>query len=184
MTASVARTRTMVVGGQTVTNAAVMTIGDQILDAIQGEVKHPVDGLLGGNYLREFLVTVDYPHGTMRLQRYDTPPVADEFKRIGIELGAGSGSHRFVVGVVYEGTDAQMKQLRVGDELICHRRSTTGWAGFAGGRCAALGAGRHHTPGPAGNRLRAGSVRHHDRRGGGGSRPAASTGALTTCPRR
>jgi hypothetical protein len=117
-TASVTRSRTMSVAGQSVTNAAVMTIGDQILDSIEQEVGHPVDGLLGGNFLREFLVTVDYPHRNMRLQRYDTPPVADEFKRIGIELGAGSGAHRFVVGVVYPGTDAQLKQLSVGDELV------------------------------------------------------------------
>ncbi len=116
--ASVTRARTMTVGGQSVANAAVMTIGDQILDSIQDEVKHPVDGLLGGNYLREFLVTVDYPLGSMRLQRYDTPPVGDEFKRIGIELGAGSGAHRFAVGVVYPGTDAERKQLNAGDELI------------------------------------------------------------------
>ncbi len=117
-TASVTRSRTMTVAGQSVANAAVMTIGDQILDSIQQEVKHPIDGLLGGNYLREFLVTVDYPLGNMRLQRYDTPPVADEFKRIGIELGAGNSSHRFTVGVVYSGTDAAMKQLSAGDELI------------------------------------------------------------------
>jgi hypothetical protein len=117
-TASVTRSRTMTVAGQSVANAAVMTIGDTILDSIQQEVKHPVDGLLGGNFLREFLVTVDYPRNQMRLQRYDTPPVADEFKRVGLELGAGSGSHRFVVGVVYGGTDAEAKQLHVGDELV------------------------------------------------------------------
>jgi len=116
--ASVTRARTMTVAGESIANAAVMTIGDQILDSIQQEVKHPIDGLLGGNYLREFLVTIDYPLGSMRLQRYDTPPVADEFKRIGIELGAGSGSHSFVVGVVYSGTDAELKQLNPGDELI------------------------------------------------------------------
>jgi hypothetical protein len=108
----------MTVSGESVTNAAVMTIGDQILDSIQGEVKHPVDGLLGGNFLREFLLTVDYPLGNMRLQRYDTPPVVDEFKRIGIELAAGSSAHAFVVGVVYSGTDAELKQLKVGDELV------------------------------------------------------------------
>jgi hypothetical protein len=116
--ASVTRSRTMTVAGQMVANAAVMTIGDTILDSIQQEVKHPVDGLLGGNYLREFLVTIDYPLTTMRLQRYDTPPVADEFKRIGIELGAGTASARFSVGVVYAGTDAELKQLKAGDELM------------------------------------------------------------------
>lgn len=116
--ASVTRSRTMTVAGQMVANAAVMTIGDTILDSIQQEVKHPLDGLLGGNFLREFLVTVDYPQGSMRLQRYDIPPVADEFKRVGIDLGAGIGNTRFVVGVVYPGTDAELKQLSVGDELV------------------------------------------------------------------
>ena len=117
-TASVTRARTLTVAGETVTNAAVMTIGDAILDGIQTEVRHPVDGLLGGNFLREFMVTVDYPRGTLHLQRYTTPPTVDEFKRIGVELGAGVGAHRYTVGVVYEGTDAKMKLLSVGDEIV------------------------------------------------------------------
>jgi len=117
-TATVTRVRSLTAAGATVNNPVVMTIGDMLLDGLAMEVDHPVDGLLGGNYLRDFLVTVDYPLGSMRLQRYDTPPVVDEFKRIGVELGAGSGSHRFVVGVVYSGTDAEGKQLKPGDELI------------------------------------------------------------------
>ena len=117
-TASVTRVRTLTVAGETVTNAAVMTIGDAILDGIQAEVRHPVDGLLGGNFLRAFMVTVDYPRRTLRLQRYTTPPTADEFKRIGVELGAGFGAHRYTVGVVYEGTDAKLKLLSVGDEIV------------------------------------------------------------------
>ena len=116
--ASVTRVRTLTVAGETVTNAAVMTIGDSILDGIQTEVHHPVDGLLGGNFLREFMVTIDYPHRTLRLQRYTTPPTVDEFKRIGVELAAGVGAHRYAVGVVYDGTDAKLKLLRVGDELV------------------------------------------------------------------
>jgi hypothetical protein len=117
-TASVTRVRTLTVAGETVSNAAVMTIGDAILDGIQTEVRHPVDGLLGGNFLREFMVTIDYPRRTLRLQRYTTAPTADEFKRIGVELGAGFGAHRYTIGVVYEGTDAKLKLLSVGDELV------------------------------------------------------------------
>lgn len=117
-TASVTRVRTLTVAGETVTNAAVMRIGDDLLDGIQTEVRHPVDGLLGGNFLREFMVTIDYPRGTLHLQRYTTPPTVDEFKRIGVELGAGAGAHRYKVGVVYDGTDAKLKLVSVGDELV------------------------------------------------------------------
>jgi len=117
-TASVTRARTLTVAGETLTNAAVMTIGDDLLDGIQTEVRHPVDGLLGGNFLRQFMVTIDYPRQTLHLQRYTTPPTVDEFKRIGVELGAGRGAHRYTVGVVYQGTDAELKLLRVGDEIV------------------------------------------------------------------
>jgi hypothetical protein len=117
-TASVTRVRTLTVGDATVANAAVMTIGDTLLDGIQREVRHPVDGLLGGNFLREFMVTVDYPRGTLHLQRYTTVVISDEFKRIGVELAVGNGAHRYVVGTVYAGTDAMSKQLSIGDEIV------------------------------------------------------------------
>jgi hypothetical protein len=121
---TVSRVRSLTVGGETVTNPAVMTIGspigDMILDTIQQEVGHEVDGLLGGNFLREFMLTIDYPHGTLHLQRYTSATIVDEFKRVGIEIGAGptTGAHRYVVGVVYANTDAAAKGLRVGDELV------------------------------------------------------------------
>ena len=117
-TASVTRVRSLSVAGATVTNPAVMTIGDTILDGIQTEVHHPVDGLLGGNFLREFMVTVDYPKRTLHLQRYTAAVIVDEFKRVGVELGIGFGAHRYVVGTVYQGTDAMTKQLSVGDEIV------------------------------------------------------------------
>ena len=44
--------------------------------------------------------------------------IADEFKRVGVELGIGTGAHRHVVGKVYAGTDAMAKQLSVGDEIV------------------------------------------------------------------
>jgi hypothetical protein len=116
--ATVTRVRSLTVAGQTVTSPVVMTIGDTLLDGIEMEVNHPVDGLLGGNFLREFLVTVDYPEGLLRLQRYTTPPIADEFKRIGVELGLSGGTHRYAVAKVYPNTDAAAKQLNVGDELV------------------------------------------------------------------
>jgi hypothetical protein len=44
--------------------------------------------------------------------------IVDEFKRVGFELGPGSGAHRYSVGVVYQGTDAAAKMLSVGDEVV------------------------------------------------------------------
>jgi hypothetical protein len=117
-TGSVTRARSITVAGETVLNPAVMTIGDTIIDGIETEVRHPVDGLLGGNFLREFLVTIDYPRRTMHLQRYTAPVIVDEFKRVGIELGVGTGAHRYRVATVYRGTDAELKQLAVGDEIV------------------------------------------------------------------
>src|SRR5205823_5359895 len=95
-------------------------INDQLLDAIQMEVGHPVDGLLGGNYLRQFMVTIEYPKGTLHLQRYTNATIVDEFKRVGFEIGpaAQSSAHVYAVGVVYQNTDAQAKGLAVGDELV------------------------------------------------------------------
>src|SRR5262249_11079054 len=61
---------------------------------------------------------IDYPKGTLHLQRYTSATIVDEFKRVGIELGPGSGTHRFGVGTVYAGTDAAMKQVTVGDDVV------------------------------------------------------------------
>jgi hypothetical protein len=116
--ASVTRVRSLTVAGATVVNPVVMTIGDDLIDNLQDEVHHPVDGLLGGNFLREFMVTIDYPRGTLHLQRYTAATIVDEFKRVGFELGRGTAAHRYAIGVVYRGTDAALKQLSVGDEVV------------------------------------------------------------------
>jgi len=116
--ASATRVTTLTAADQTVDNAVVMTIGDTLIDGLAMEVKHPVDGLLGGNFLRNFLVTIDYPGGVLHLQRYTTPPIADEFQRVGIELGLANGAHRYAIARVYPGTDAAAKQLSVGDEIV------------------------------------------------------------------
>lgn len=115
--AQVTRLRTLSVAGQALTDVAAMTLGDTLLDSIAGEVDHPIDGLLGGNFLREFLVTVDYPRGTVQLRRYATRDhVVDEFHRVGISIGASASGARVVT--VYEGTDAAQKGITPGDQLL------------------------------------------------------------------
>jgi hypothetical protein len=117
-TASAARVSTLTAAGATVNDAVIMTIGDPLIDGLAMEVHHPVDGLLGGNFLRNFLVTIDYPGGVLHLQRYATPPIADEFQRVGVELGIANGAHRYGIARVYPGSDAATQQLSVRDEVV------------------------------------------------------------------
>jgi hypothetical protein len=123
--ASVTRTKSIVVGGETVTDAPVMTIpGDALLDGISMEVDRSgntqIDGLLGGSFLRNFLVTVDYPSGQLHLQMYNTQTWTDEFRRVGIGLAQTppSSKYWYAVGVVYQGTDAAAKGLGFGNIVI------------------------------------------------------------------
>lgn len=122
--AEVTRAKMLTVGGESVADAAVMTIpGDDLLDGISRELdssgKTQIDGLLGGSFLRNFLVTIDYPRGQLHLQRYATQTWQDEFKRVGIGLaGTGPGArHSYAVGVVYPGSDAEQKGIRFGNEI-------------------------------------------------------------------
>jgi hypothetical protein len=120
MTGQVCRARSVVVGGEEVTDPPVITIGDSLIDALQSEVGHSFDGLLGGSFLREFFVTIDYPRGTLHLQRYATRDhIVDEFQRVGIALGPdATGAHRYSVQTVYAGSDAQAKGLLPGYEVL------------------------------------------------------------------
>ncbi len=123
--ASVTRAKTLALGGEAVTNVPVMTIpGDDLLDSIGAELDPsgatPLDGLLGGSFLRNFLVTIDYPKGQLHLQRYATETWVDEFQRVGIALGntPQTAVHWYNAGVVYPGTDAQKQGIVVGDEIV------------------------------------------------------------------
>jgi predicted aspartyl protease len=113
-TAQVARAHSLVAAGTEVQSSPLMASDaiDPLLDQLAAEVRHPVDGLLGGSFLREFLVTLDYPGGAMLLQRYGTRDhIIDEFQRVGVEL---DGSAR--VALVFPGTDAAA-QLQLGDTV-------------------------------------------------------------------
>jgi len=123
--ASVTRARTITVGGETVGDVPVMTIpGDALLDGISKEVdpsgNSQIDGLLGGSFLRNFLLTIDYPKGQLHLQQYNTQTWVDEFKRVGIGLAQtpSSSKHWYAIGVVYQGTDAAAKGLMFGNEVL------------------------------------------------------------------
>jgi hypothetical protein len=123
--ASVTRTRSITVGSETIMDAPVMTIpGDELLNGISMEVDRSgntqIDGLLGGSFLRNFLVTIDYPGGQLHLQTYNQQTWVDEFKRVGVGLAQtpSTAKHWYAFGVVYPGTDAYNQKLQVGEEVI------------------------------------------------------------------
>src|SRR6185312_13954133 len=120
--AAVTRAKSITVGGQTVLDPSVMTImsndNDSLLMSISVEVNKQIDCLLGGSYLRNFLVTIDYPVGELHLQPYDTAPIPDEFRRVGFTIGLDVTGKHFVVQAVYPNTDAAAQGVMVNDEIV------------------------------------------------------------------
>ena len=122
---SVTRAKTITVGGETVLDAPVLTVAsDQLLGSLGTELGHPVDGLLGGSYLRNFLVTIDYPGGQLHLQRYATPPIADEFRRVGFMIAPSTDGSTFAVTHVYPGSDAATEGVAAGDQVLAINGTT------------------------------------------------------------
>ena len=119
--ASVTRAKTISVGGATVDDAPVLTImsatPDDLLSSISHELGSQVDCLLGGSFLRNFLVTIDYPAGQLHLEPYNTPPIPDEFRRVGFTLGLDITGN-FVVESVYPNSDAAAKKVMTNDEVV------------------------------------------------------------------
>jgi hypothetical protein len=102
----VTRMRALDVGAAEVTALPALTLGDALLDTVSAEVGHTIDGLVGGTFLRQFLVTVDYPGRRLVLDRYASEDhVHDEFERMGMLLQSdGAGGYR--TGTVFPGSDA------------------------------------------------------------------------------
>jgi hypothetical protein len=113
----------VVVQGQEVKDAVAASGAkvDQLIDNLVIEVGHPVDGLLGAPFLREFFVTVDYPNKNLDLSRFTSEDhIHDEYRRVGIDLAgqlAPNGASYFV-HQVYPGTDAAMKNITLGEHLL------------------------------------------------------------------
>jgi hypothetical protein len=132
--ASLTRARTMTVGDSTVANVPVMTImstpADQLLNGISNELGMQIDGLLGGSFLRNFLVTIDYPNGQLHLHPYVTPPIPDEFRRVVITIGLDAAANNFVVSSVYPNSDAAAKNINVNDQVISIDGTTLANVGY------------------------------------------------------
>jgi hypothetical protein len=123
--AAVTRAKSISVGTATIANPPVMTImssnpsdPDPLLKNISNEINTQVDCLLGGSFLRNFLVTIDYPGTQLHLEPYVTPPIPDEFRRVGFTIGLDATATHFVVASVYPNTDAAKQGIMVGDEVV------------------------------------------------------------------
>jgi hypothetical protein len=120
-TSTVARLRSMAVAGAQVSDIVVSADAslDSPIDKVAREVGHPVDGLLGGTFLSEFFVTIDYPNRMLHLQRYTTTDhIVDQFKRVGVGLAVAAQGQGYPVVLVIPGTDAAQKGVAVGDSIV------------------------------------------------------------------
>ncbi len=76
-----------------------------------------VEAIVGGGFLREFLVGIDYEAATLYLAPYTTlDHIEDEFQMVGIEVIAGDAG--FEVYTVFEESDAEAQGIAVGDLLL------------------------------------------------------------------
>lgn len=121
---TVTRAKTLEVGGASVPGVLVASLDSaNVFAALSREVGQNVDGLLGGTFLREFLVTVDYAGEQVSLRRYPARDhVKDEFTRVGVALQpittAMPGQPHYEVQLVFPGSDAAAQGLAMGTDVV------------------------------------------------------------------
>ncbi len=112
------RAKSFSVGGAEVQGVLVAGLDSNIWPALSAEVGHPVDGLLGGSWLREFLVTVDYDQNLLTLRKYQTRDhIHDELTRLGFALRARANGD-YEVAAVFADSDAAHQALAVGTLVV------------------------------------------------------------------
>ncbi len=97
---------------------AVLGISTAAMQSLSSETGVAVDGLLGVEFFRPWLSTVDYPALRLRLRHYrDQTHVTDPWTRAGVLL-AGDGSGATTVGYVAPGSAAEAAGFRAGEHLV------------------------------------------------------------------
>jgi hypothetical protein len=95
-TSTLARVSSISVGGADVSSVVIShdTSFDMNLADVSTDVGHTIDGSLGGTFLDNFFVTIDYPNTKLHLAPYsDTSSVVDPAEQIGIALAPQNGSY-------------------------------------------------------------------------------------------
>ena len=105
-------------GAVTATDVPVLVLPASLLAPLEDEVGHPIAGLLGGSFLRQFLVTLDDPSHRLRLARFrDQDHIdADEFVGVGFTMASRGGV--WEIRDVYSGTDAAAEGLVRGEPVV------------------------------------------------------------------
>ena len=119
VTAYFTRVTSLRLGEAEHTSVSVLVLPDADLFAsLADEVGKPVHGLVGGSFLRNFLVSIDYPREALTLSRYRSPTHldADEFVRVGFSL-ATDDTGDWIVEDVYANTDAAAQGLLSGEMI-------------------------------------------------------------------
>jgi len=114
----ITRAHAVVVGGIEVDGPVVQHDSnfDKILANISADVGYTVDGSLGGTYLRNFFVTVDYPNSVLHLAPYDdTHWALDAGHRVGFTVAAPTVDGYAVTSVW---GNAAAQGIKVGDNVI------------------------------------------------------------------
>lgn len=89
----------------------------QVFYFLSREVGRTVSLLIGGSFLRSFFTVIDYPGRKLMLAPYTVTDHIDpeEYVFVGFQMEQAPG--RVQVALVYPGTDAEAKGIRVGDEV-------------------------------------------------------------------
>ena len=118
--AAYSRAKTIAVGTAQASGVLIAhdTSFDTNIATIATETGEAIRGSLGGTFLEHFNLTIDYPAGQIRLSPYtDTSFIFDSARSIGVSFAAVT-SAGYVVGSVYDGSDAQTKQVTAGDIIV------------------------------------------------------------------
>jgi hypothetical protein len=118
--AAFTRAKSISVGGVEVDGVVVShdPSFDTNLADVSMDAQETIEGSLGGTFLDNFYVTIDYPNSELHLARYaDTSFIIDPAENLGfaLELTSAGG---FLVDKVFSGTDAATKGVSAGDTIL------------------------------------------------------------------
>jgi hypothetical protein len=115
-TSSLTRAATVAVGGVVVDGVVIAhdpSFDTNQLTQLSSDVGQTIDGSLGGTFLHDFYVTIDYPSHELTLARYaDLSFILDQGELIGITLGISTTGAYEVTAV---SGDAATKKVSVSD---------------------------------------------------------------------
>lgn len=117
--ATMTRVARMTLGDAEATSVPCMWVHDELfMYYLSREIGQPVTMLLGGAFLRNFFLVMDYPRTVIHLAPYSDLSHIDsrEYVFVGFSLIEWEGAAH--VDTVYPSTDAERKGVRQGDRVV------------------------------------------------------------------